>query len=257
MKRRTTIASILAGATGLVLLWAQGAVAQVAPVHVLASNGVKAAIEALKPACERAVGHPLTIEYGSSAALKRKIEAGEAFDLAILTPETTADLVKTGKIANGTAAELARTGIGFGIRAGAPKPDIGTPEAVKQTLLKVKSISVVKEGASRATVDKMFERLGIAGAVASKTKLEAGTEKAGESVAQGQSEIEIIPLSEIPLVDGVQILGPLPGDLQNILRFQASVSMNAKDAGAARKAIQFLTSPAAAPIFKAKGMETK
>ena len=257
MKQRSSMASIPAVAAGLVLLWAQGAAAQVAPVHVLASNGVKAAIDALKPACERAAGHPLTIEYGSSAGLKRKIEAGEAFDLAILTPETTADLIKAGKIASGTAADLARTGIGFGIRAGAPKPDIGTPEAVKQTLLKAKSISVVKDGASRAAIDKMFARLGIAEAVASKTKLEAGTEKAGESVAQGQSELEIIPLSEIPLVGGVQILGPLPGDLQNYLRFQASVGMNAKDPAAARKAIQFLTSPAAAPTFKAMGMESK
>jgi molybdate transport system substrate-binding protein len=246
----------------VILLLAQAALAQVVfaqatPVRVLSTNGVKAAMEALKTQCERAAGRPLAIEYGSSAALKRKIEAGQAFDVAILTPETTADLVKAGKIADGTAADLARTGIGFGIRAGAPKADIGTPEAVKQMLLKAKSIAIVKEGASRATVDRMFERLGIAAAVASKTTLELGTEKAGESVAQGRSEVEIIPLSEIPLVQGVEILGPLPGDLQNILRFQASVGANAKDAAAARKVIQFLTSPAAAPTYKTKGLETK
>jgi molybdate transport system substrate-binding protein len=113
----------------------------------------------------------------------------------------------------------------------------------------------VKEGASRATIDKMFERLGIAQAVAAKTTLESGTEKSGESVAEGRSEIEIVPLSEVPLVAGVQILGPLPGDLQNYLHFQASVGANAKDAAAAKKAIQYLTSSAAAPVFKAKGME--
>jgi len=247
---------IIAGAA-LACLWTQGAAAQSAPLHVFASNGIKAALEALKPSCERAIGHPVMIDYGSSAALKRKIQAGDAFDLAILTPETTADLTAAGKIASGTAAELARTGIGFGVRAGASKPDIATPDAVKQTLLKAKSISVVKEGASRATIDKMFDRLGIAQAVASKTKLEAGTEKAGESVAQGQSEIEIIPLSEIPLVDGVQILGPLPGNLQNYLRFQASVSANAKDPASAKKAIQFLSSPAASPTFKSKGMDPR
>jgi molybdate transport system substrate-binding protein len=185
------------------------------------------------------------------------IEAGEAFDLAILTPEATTDLMKTGKIATGTAADLARTGIGFGIRAGAPKADVSTADAVKQMLLKAKSISVVKEGASRATVDRMFERLGIAAAVTSKTTLESGTEKAGESVAQGHSEVEIIPLSEIPLVAGVQTLGPLPGDLQNFLHFQASVGANAKDAATAKKVIQFLTSAAAAPTYKAKGMEAK
>ena len=204
---------------------------------------------------ERAAGHPLNIVYGASAGLKRQIAAGEAFDLAILTPEVTADLTKSGKIAAGTAADLARTGVGFGIRAGAAKPDVSTADAVKQTLLKAKSISIVKEGASRATIDKMFERLGIAQAVAAKTTLESGTEKSGESVAQGRSEIEIVPLSEVPLVAGVEIVGPLPGDLQNYLHFQASVGANAKDAADAKKAIQYLTSAAAAPVFKAKGME--
>jgi molybdate transport system substrate-binding protein len=228
-----------------------------AEVRVLASNGVKAALEALKPQAEQAAGEPLAIQYGSSAALKRMILGGEAFDMAILTPEATADLMKSGKIANGTAADLARTGIGFGIRAGAPKPDVSTPEAVKQTLLKAKSISVVKEGASRATIDKMFDRLGIAAAVAAKTELTAGTETSGENVAQGKAEIEIVPLSEIPLVHGVETLGPLPGDLQNYLRFQASLGANAKDAAGAKKVIQSLTSPAAAPVFKAKGMEAR
>jgi molybdate transport system substrate-binding protein len=242
-------------AATLLVLCPYAASAQTAPLQVLASNGVKAALEALKAGCERAAGRPLNILYGSSAGLKRQIAAGETFDVAILTPETTADLTKAGKIASGSAADLARTGIGFGIRAGAAKPDVSTADAVKQTLLKAKSISIVKEGASRATIDKMFEKLGIAEAVAAKTKLEGGTDKSGESVAQGRSEIEIIPLSEVPLVAGVQILGPLPGDLQNFLHFQASVSANSKDAATAKKAIQFLTSPAAAPIFKAKGME--
>jgi len=251
MKQATAIA-FLAAQMIAPAMWGQGA----APLRVLASNGVRGAISALQPQVERAVGKPLNIEWGSSAALKRKIEAGEAFDLALLTPETTSDLMKSGKIAAGTAADLARTGVGFGIREGAPKPDVSTPQAVKQTLLKAKSISIVKEGASRATIDKMFATLGVADAVASKTKLEAGTERAGESVATGQSELEIVPLSEVGLVKGVQIAGALPGDLQNYLRFQASVGANAKDAATAKKAIQFLTSPAAAPTFKAKGMET-
>ena len=238
----------------IVLLIAQAASAQ---VKVLASNGVKAALEALKPEAEKAAGHPLLIQYGSSASLKRTITAGEGFDLAILTTEATADLTKAGKIASGTAADVAHTGIGFGIRAGAPKLDISTPEAVKQALLKAKSISIVKEGASRATIDRMFELLGIAAAVASKTEMTNGTETSGEDVASGKAEIEIVPLSEVPLVHGVEILGPLPGDLQNYLHFQASVGASAKDAAGAKKVIQFLTSPAAAPVLKAKGMEPK
>jgi molybdate transport system substrate-binding protein len=238
----------------MVLFVAPAASAQ---VRVLASNGVRAALEALKPQVEKAAGQTLAIEYGSTAGLRRKIEAGEAFDMAIITPQATADLTKSGQIASGSAVDFARTGVGFGIKAGAANADVSTPDAVKQMLLKAKSISIVKEGASRVTIDKMFDTLGIAAAVGPKTKLEAGTEQSGESVAQGQAEVEIVPLSEIPLVHGVQTLGPLPGALQEYLRFQASVSANAKDAAAAKKAIQFLTGPAAAPVLKAHGMEAK
>lgn len=239
------------GGAALILLWVQVAAAQMAPLHVLASNGVKAGIEALKPACESALGRTLTVNYDSSAGLKRKIEGGEAFDLAIVTPETTADLVKSGKLADGTATDLARTGIGFGIRAGAPKPDIATAEAVKQTLLKAKSIALVREGASRATIEKIFERLGIAQAMASKVKLESGTEKAGEGVAKGETELEMVPISEISLVPGVQILGPLPDELQSYVRFQISLSANTHEGTTAKKTIACLTSPVGLSVFKA------
>jgi molybdate transport system substrate-binding protein len=228
-----------------------------AQVRVLASNGIKAALEALKPEAEKAAGHPVMIQYGSSAGLKRMMEAGEVFDLAIVTPEATADLIKSGKIASGSAVDVAHTGIGFGARAGGKKMDVSTPEAAKQALLKASSIAVVKEGASRVAIDRMFDRLGIASAVASKTTFEAGTIQSGQKVADGHSDLEIIPLSEIPLVPGVDTLGPLPGDLQVYLHFQASLSANAKDAAAAKKVIQALLSPSAAPIFKAKGMEPK
>jgi molybdate transport system substrate-binding protein len=238
----------------IALLIAHAASAQ---VKVLASNGVRAALEALKPQVEKAAGRPLTIEYGSSAALKRTIEGGAMFDMAILTPETTADLTKSGRIASGSAVDLAHTGIGFGIRAGAPKPDISTPDAVKQMLMNASAISIVKEGASRATIDRMFDRLDLTPTVAGKTTLEAGTEQSGQSVAQGRSQVEIVPMSEIPLVPGVETLGPLPKELQNYLHFQVSLSVHAKDVGPAKKAIQFLTSAEAVPTWRAKGMEPK
>ncbi|MDP9112838.1 MAG: substrate-binding domain-containing protein [Acidobacteriota bacterium] len=244
---------ILAVALFLACPWIGSA--QNAPVRVFASNGVKAALEALKAGVEQAAGHPLNIVYGASGGLKGQIAAGEAFDLAILTPEATGDLTHAGKIAAGTAADLARTGVGFGIRTGAARPDVSTPDAVKQTLLKANSIAIVKEGASRVVIDKMFERLGIAQAMAAKTIPENGTADCGESVAQGRSEMEIVPLSEVPLIAGVQILGPLPGDLQSYLYFQASIGADAKEPAAAKKAIQYLTSAAAVPVFKAKGME--
>ena len=230
---------------------------QAAPVRLLSSNGVRTALLELKPECERIIGHPLVIEFGSTAQLRRKIDAGEAFDMAILTPEATVDLTKQGKIMAGTQAEIARVGVGFGIRQGAAKPDISSPEAVKQTLLKAKSVAIAKEGASRGTIDKMYEKLGIAQALTAKTRYEDGTELAGEAVMAGKADLDILPLSEIPLVKGVIVAGPLPGDLQNYLRFDGSVAAKAKDPDAAKKAIAFLTSAAAKTVFKSKGMETK
>ncbi|MSV34897.1 MAG: ABC transporter substrate-binding protein [Bryobacterales bacterium] len=228
---------------------------QAAPVRVFSSNGVRTAFLQLKADCERAIGHPLVIEFGSTAQLRRKIDAGEAFDMAILTPEATADLTKQGKIMAGTAAEIASVGVGFGIRQGSPKPDISSPEAVKQTLLKAKSVAIAKEGASRGTIDKMYEKLGIAPALTAKTLYEDGTEKVGEAVMAGKADLDILPLSEIPLVKGMVVAGPLPGDLQNYLRFSGSVAVKAKDPAAAKKAIEFLTSAAAKPVFKSKGMQ--
>ena len=228
---------------------------QAAPVRLLCSNGVRAAIVELKADWEKAIGRPMNIEYGATAGLRQKIDAGEAFDLAVLTPEATAELTKQGKILAGTNAEIARVGIGFGIKQGAPKPDFSSTEAVKQSLMKAKSISLVKVGASRAYIDKMYERLGAGDALKAKTLYEDTTELAGEAVASGKAALSIMPLSEIPLVKGVVVAAPLPGDLQNYLRFEASVAVKAKDTAVAKKAVAFLTSPAAKQVFKAKGMQ--
>ena len=126
---------------------------------------------------------------------------------------------------------------------------------MKQTLLKAKSVAIAKEGASDGTIDKMYEKLGIAQALAAKTRYEDGTEMAGESVMAGRADLDILPLSEIPLVKGVVVAGPLPGDLQNYLKFSGSVTAKKQDPAAAKKAIAFLTSAAVKPVFKSKGMQ--
>ncbi len=245
MKKLAVIAFVAAQ-----VMWGQAA-----PVRLLCSNGVRGAVLDLKADWERAIGRPIEIEYGATAGLRQKIDAGEAFDLAILTPEATEDLTKQGKIMAGTNAQIARVGIGFGIRQGAPKPDFSSPEAVKQSLMQAKSIALVKVGASRAYIDKMYERLGAGDALKAKTLYEDSTEHAGEAVASGKASLSIMPLSEIPLVKGVVLAAPLPGDLQSYLRFEVSVAAKAQDTAAAKKAVAFLTSPAAKKVFKAKGME--
>jgi molybdate transport system substrate-binding protein len=125
----------------LICLFAQAVAAQSGALHVLASNGMKAVIEELQPRCERAIGHPLAIQYGSTVGLRQKIDAGETFDVVILTTDAIGDLVKENKATAGTRADFARCGVGVAVRTGAPKPDISTPAALKRTLQAAKSIT--------------------------------------------------------------------------------------------------------------------
>ncbi|PYS37792.1 MAG: hypothetical protein DMG14_20020, partial [Acidobacteria bacterium] len=134
--------------TTILLVLTQAFTAQTTQLRVLASNGMKAVIEEIRPRLEREAGRPLAIEFNTSVAIRQRIERGDAFDVAILTTEVIDELAKAGKIASGSIANLGRSGIGFGIRAGAAKPDVRTPEAVKRTLLNAKSLTWVTAGAS-------------------------------------------------------------------------------------------------------------
>ena len=247
---------IISIAGGLILLLAQQAVPQSPPIRVLASNGVKAVLEELQSQCERATGHPLAIEFNSTAALRPRIDAGEAFDVVILTSEVIDDLARVGKIAADTRVDLARCGIGVGIRADAPKPDIRTPESFRQTLLRAKSITFAQDGASRTHLEKIFSSLRIASDLRPKIVMQQGSTRSTAMVANGKAEIVLTLISEIVPVRGIELLGPLPEELQSYVRFAAGASSRAQHAGPARALIQFLAGPAAAPAYKAKGMES-
>ena len=231
------------------------AVAQAADVRVLASNGIRAVVEDVRPQAERAIGRPLAIEFDSSSALRQKIEAGEAFDVAILTSDVLDELTKEGKIAGGSSAGIARSGIGVGIRAGAPKPDIRTAAALKQTLLKAKSITFAQDGASRAYIVKMLDNFGISENVKSKIIPEQGSTRAAARVADGSAEIILTLVSEILPAPGVELVGPLPAEAQNYVSMSAGVGAKAANPDAAKALIKFLTGPGIAPTLKAKGME--
>jgi molybdate transport system substrate-binding protein len=254
MKAHRIITAIL-GIGAVLLLSPHRVAAQRAPIRVLVSNGMKAAIEELQPQCEHTIGHPLALQFHSTAAVKKQIEAGEEFDVTIITTEAIDDLIKEGKIAAETRAKLVRSELGIGIRAGAAKPDISTSEALKRTLLETKSITYPEDGASRGYIEKMFERMGIAAEVKPKIILAPGSGPATESVAQGKAAMVITLFSEIVPVRGVAILGPLPGDLHYDIRFAAAASAKTKNADAAKALISFLAGPKATPIFKAKGLE--
>ena len=255
MRIRLAFPAVLAISVVPAFLSTPGAAAQGSAVRVLVSNGMKAAIEELQPQCERAIGHPLALQFNSTLSVKKKIEAGEEFDVTIITVEAVDDLVKDGKIAAGTRAKLVRSELGIGIRAGSAKPDIGTPEALKRTLREARSITYPQDGASRGYIEKMFEGMGIAAEVKPRIILAPGSGPATESVAAGKAAMVITLFSEIVPIQGVEILGPLPGDLHYDIRFAAGASSKTKNPDTATALIRFLAGPKALPIFKAKGLE--
>ena len=228
-----------------------------AELKVLSSTALKAAMEELTPQFEHTSEYKLAITYGPSAALKPRIEAGEAFDLALITPASIDELIKQGRIEPGSRSNIGRTGIGVAIRAGAPRPDIGTAAAFKRALLEAKSITYgdpARGGLSSVYFIGLLERLGIADQIKAKARL--GTASEGvRPVAAGEAELGIGQASEIPLVPGVELLGLFPAELQSYTDVTAGISAHAKEADGAKALIKFLTAPASVPVFKAKGFE--
>ena len=239
----------------LVLLFAHSAVANAAEVKLLRVVALGSVLNELVPQFERTTGHRLAIQYGASPAFKQQIEAGETFDLAILTTPVIDDLTTQGKVAGGTRAVIARSGIGVAVRAGAPSSDISSVEAFKRALLNAKSVTYAPEGAIRIHLPKVFDRLGIAEEIKVKTKPQKSVDRVLQAVADGEAELGFATIGAILSVRGVKVLGPFPPELQNYVVFTAGVGAAAKEAEAARALIKFLTAPAAVPVIKAKGME--
>ena len=224
-----------------------------APVRLLSSNGVRAAIEAIQPQIEKAANIRLVPTFSTAAALKRQIDAGEAFDVAILTPVLIDDLAMQGKIAADSRADLARVGVGVGAREGAPRSDVSTPAGLKQTLMDAKVVAYTADGQSRATVDKALAQLGITEVVAAKAMMTGPGEGPG-AVAAGKADLVMTLISEI-LVPGVQLLGPFPAEMQNYIVFTGARASNARDAEAASGVLRFLRGPEAAAAMKAHALE--
>ncbi len=257
-KMRKAIAStpaILALSAALFFLPTGETPAQSPELRVMVSDGLKTVVEELIPRIEHATGRKLSAQFNSSKNLRDKIQAGEPFDAAILTSDVLDDLIKQGKISAGTRADISRTGLGVGVRAGAPKPDIGTPEALKQTLLHAKFISFNPTGASAVHTYDMFARLGITEDVKPKLILDTEAGRPQMNVAAGKVELVISLIPEIRFFPGVDFVGPIPSEFQSYVNFAVGIATNARDADAARKLIQFITGPDTAPVLKAKGMD--
>jgi molybdate transport system substrate-binding protein len=252
------VASALALLAALLGLTGRAAVADAAEIKVLSTVALKAALdEDFLPQLERSGESKVIIKYDAAAALKKQIDGGETFDVAVLVPGLIDDLIKQGKIDAGSRANLARVGVGVAIRQGAAKPDISTVEAFKRALLNAKSIAYgdpALGGASSVYFANLLQRLGIAEEMKAKTKLTASGESA-KPVAAGEAELGIGQISEIVPVRGAELLGPFPAELQVYTAFTAGVATTARDAAAAKSLIKFLTTPAAAQILKARGLD--
>lgn len=231
------------------------ATAHAAEIKVISSVGVKAALEQLKPEFERATGHKLTLLLGSAVPLKRQIDAGETFDVAILTPAMIDELVKVGKVTAGSKSDVAKVGMGVTGRVGASQPDISTTEAFKRALLNAKSITHSKEGLSGTYTASVIERLGIAEQMKPKTVLETRSGHTPVAVVEGKADLGLCLISEIFPIAGAAFIGPFPPELQTFVVFTAGVSPSAGDAQAAKAFVQFFSAPLALPILTSTGME--
>ena len=255
------IRSLVAAANiGFMFLLVLGIKAEAAELKVLSAIGMQLVMEDLGPKFERATGHKLTISFATGGATVKRVQGGEAFDVVITLRQGMDPLVKEGKAPAGNVTALASAGISVAIRKGAPKPDISSPDALKRTLLAAKSIAYVDPasgGASGIHFAKVLDRLGIANEMQSKTVFPNPKTPAevGVLVANGEAEIGVHIIVELISVAGIDLVGPLPGDLQNTIVFAAAVMASAKDPDAAKALVNFLRTPEAAAVIKAKGME--
>jgi len=256
MLERSIARTVVATTVALLLgLSTPPAATQDNALHLLVSNGMKGSMEALQGQCEEEVGRRLAIQFGSTASLKRRIEAGEAFDVTIITIEAIDDLIMKALLTSATRMAVGRSELGVGIRAGASKPDIRSVATFRQALRQAPSITYPQDGASRGYIEQMFGRLGIADDVKSKIILAPGSGPATDSVAAGKAAMVLTLFSEIVPAHGVEILGPFPGVYQSDIRFGAAASAQSTQADAATALIAFLAGPKVTAVLKAKGID--
>ena len=222
-----------------------------ATIRVMASAAFKEAYLELAPQFERATGHKVDNLWVPSVQMMSRLKGGETVDLVILSAASLDELIKAGIIASRT--DLARSGVGMAVRAGAAKPDISSGEALKRAVLAAKSV-VYSTGPSGIYLAGLFRQMGIEDQLKPKLK-EVQGEPAGASVARGESEIGFQQMSELLPVPGIDIVGPLPPDVQRITTFSVGLHARAREPDAAKALVKFLTAPEAAPIIRKRGMD--
>ena len=225
-----------------------------AMISLFVSNSLRGVLGELIPQFERASGHKVSISYDPAKVMMERIARGESADLVILGGSAIEDLIRAGKVAADSRRPVASCGVGIAVRAGAKKPDVGTVDALKNALLAVKSVAWTQEGASGIYFTKLIERLGIAGPVQAKAVRRPGG-LIGELVAAHEAELAVQQIPELLAVPGIELAGPLPQEIQVTTHSWAGIFSGASQPAAARALLDFLTSPAAAKVFRARGHE--
>jgi len=242
------IAALLGLTTGLSPMTTHAA-----ELKVLAGGGITGPLNALAPEFERSTGHKVVIQYDATPGLIKRATS-DPFDLGVTPREVLADAGARAMFILGPTTDVARVGFGVAVRAGATKPDIGTPDKLKAALVNAQSIAFLPASAAGAQVIKVFERLGIADEMKTKTKIQTSPAAIPQAVAKGDAELGVF-LINVLMAPGLDVVGPFPKEVQQELVFTAAVARDSKQAEAAKAFIAYLTTPAAAAVMKSKGME--
>jgi molybdate transport system substrate-binding protein len=223
-------------------------------IRVMSSNAFRQAYLELVPEFEKASGHKVLTNFVGGVQLMQRMQDGENVDLVITAGNAVDELIRLGKVVPGSRVDLAKVGVAAAVRAGAPRPDISSAEALKQALLAAKSIGY-STGPSGVHLVRVFERMGIAAALKPKSRQAPPGVPVASFVASGEVELGFQQLSELLPVPGIEVIGVLPPEAQEVTVFSAGIHAGAKEPAAARALAQFLAAPASAPAKKKKGME--
>jgi molybdate transport system substrate-binding protein len=256
---KSTLANFRSLALGLATALLLAGSAGAAEVRVMISGGLTAAYNELVPEFERRTGNKVVTAYGPSMgttvnAIPVRLERGEPADVLIMVGYALGDLIKQDKVVADSRVDLVKSPIGIAVKAGAPKPDISSADAVKSALLAAKSIAYSDSASGVYVSTEMFAKLGIADAMKDKARKIPAT-PVGEIVAQGEAEIGLQQISELKPVQGIDIVGPLPDALQKITVFSAGIATVSKEPDAGRALIRFLGSPDARAVIVRSGLE--
>ena len=227
--------------------------AQAADITVLATPGVKEAYAELVPGFEKA-GHRVITTWAGTADVMKRMGAGETFDVVICASDSLEQLVDSGKAMAGSRADIARSGVGVAVRAGAPKPDISSTNALKQALAEAKSVAI-SSGPSGVYLNGLFERLGVMEQLKPKLKVTASGVPVGELVAKGEAELGFQQVSELIHFPGVAFVGALPAEIQKVTVFSGGVPTTSREPDVARTFLRFLARPDNAQVLKKHGLE--